>query len=58
MKMNRTEWLVVILCAAGLGWYMSRPAPPKPKRWTPPGPLFDLSILSFALALGIAHLVV
>ena len=36
--------------------YARPAAPPKPKRWTPPGPLFDLSILGFALALGIAHL--
>ncbi|HWB04932.1 MAG TPA: membrane protein insertase YidC [Verrucomicrobiales bacterium] len=29
MKMNRTEWLVVIVCAAALGWMFTRPAPPK-----------------------------
>ena len=25
MKLNRTEWIVVILCAAALGWMMLRP---------------------------------
>lgn len=35
----------------------SSSAPRKGKAWTPPGPAFDLSILGFAFALGIAHLV-
>jgi YidC/Oxa1 family membrane protein insertase len=30
MKMNRTEWTVVILCAAALGWIMTRPPAQKP----------------------------
>lgn len=37
--------------------YTRPSAPPKPKAWTPPGPAFDLTVLSFAFALGIAHLV-
>ena len=29
MKLNRTEWIVVIVCAAALGWMLTRPAAPK-----------------------------
>ena len=31
MKMNRTEWLVVLICAGALAWLMTRPSPPKPE---------------------------
>ncbi len=30
MKMNRTEWIIVILCAGVLGWMFTRPPAPKP----------------------------
>ncbi len=30
MKMNRTEWIVVILCAAALGWVLTRQPAHKP----------------------------
>ena len=30
MKMNRTEWIVVIICALSLGWWMTRTTPPPP----------------------------
>ncbi len=30
MKMNRTEWIVVIACAGALGWMMTRQPAPKP----------------------------
>jgi YidC/Oxa1 family membrane protein insertase len=32
MKMNRTEWTVVILCAAAMGYFLTRPSPPAPKK--------------------------
>src|SRR5262245_50895709 len=38
MKMNRTEWIVVILCAAVLGWIFTRPPAQKPAEKTPDKP--------------------
>jgi YidC/Oxa1 family membrane protein insertase len=32
MKMNRTEWTVVILCAAALGYFLTRPSPTPPPK--------------------------